>query len=73
MKLASKLCIQDRGPFPVCHVDFGHNNIVVGDNYKILGVIDFGGGGYIRRLGNTEVPFKVKYDSGSDGRPMELR
>jgi len=36
---ASKLSIHNNGPFPLCHGDFGHNNVVVDDNYKILGVI----------------------------------
>lgn len=33
--------IADRGPFPLCHVDFGHNNIIVDNEYNILGVIDW--------------------------------
>ncbi|WEW60881.1 hypothetical protein PRK78_006369 [Emydomyces testavorans] len=40
-KLTDRLVMQDTGPFPLCHVDFGHNNIIVDDNYKILGVIDW--------------------------------
>ncbi|KAI0395627.1 hypothetical protein F5Y17DRAFT_474326 [Xylariaceae sp. FL0594] len=31
----------DNGPFPLCHGDFGHNNIVVDDEYRVLGVIDW--------------------------------
>lgn len=31
----------DNGPFPLVHVDFGHNNIVVDAEYNILGVIDW--------------------------------
>ncbi|CAH0055826.1 unnamed protein product [Clonostachys solani] len=31
----------DKGPFPLCHGDFGHNNIIVDDDYRILGVIDW--------------------------------
>lgn len=31
----------DKGPFPLCHGDFGHNNIIVDDHYRILGVIDW--------------------------------
>lgn len=33
----------DNGPFPLVHVDFGHNNIVVNEQYRILGVVDFEG------------------------------
>ncbi|VUC23493.1 unnamed protein product [Clonostachys rosea] len=31
----------DKGPFPLCHGDFGHNNIIVDNKYHILGVIDW--------------------------------
>lgn len=40
-ELAERLVKWDRGPFPLCHVDFGHNNVVVTDDYSILGVIDW--------------------------------
>ncbi|PQE06257.1 aminoglycoside phosphotransferase protein [Rutstroemia sp. NJR-2017a BBW] len=40
-KLASRLSVRDHGPFPLCHGDFGHNNVIVDDNYHILGVIDW--------------------------------
>ncbi|CAH0022561.1 unnamed protein product [Clonostachys rhizophaga] len=39
--IAGKISItDDKGPFPLCHDDFGHNNIIV-DYYRILGVIDW--------------------------------
>jgi len=40
-KLAGRLSIRDHGPFPLCHGDFGHNNIIVDDKYHVLGVIDW--------------------------------
>lgn len=40
-KLASSLSVRDHGPFPLCHGDFGHNNTIVDDDYRILGVIDW--------------------------------
>ena len=40
-QLATNIAIQDHGPFPLFNNDFGHNNIVVNDNYKTLGVIDW--------------------------------
>lgn len=40
-ELASKITARDQGPFPLFHVDFGHNNIVVDDNYNVLGIIDW--------------------------------
>ena len=40
-ELASKITARDHGPFPLFHVDFGHNNIVVDDDYNVLGVIDW--------------------------------
>ncbi|KAK9788190.1 putative Aminoglycoside phosphotransferase domain-containing protein [Seiridium cardinale] len=39
--LSHKLSIRDQGPFPLCHGDFGHNNIIVDDKYRIIGVIDW--------------------------------
>ncbi|KAL4873120.1 hypothetical protein BDV12DRAFT_209107 [Aspergillus spectabilis] len=39
--LAGKLSRFNNGPFPLCHGDFGHNNIVFDDNYHLLGVIDW--------------------------------
>ncbi|KAK1966174.1 hypothetical protein LY78DRAFT_703131 [Colletotrichum sublineola] len=39
--LASRLSARDHGPFPLCHGDFGHNNIVVDDEYHVLGLIDW--------------------------------
>lgn len=42
-KLASRLCARDAGPFPLIHPDFGHNNIIVDDEYNVLGVIDWEG------------------------------
>ncbi|CZT13631.1 uncharacterized protein RCO7_10853 [Rhynchosporium graminicola] len=40
-RLAGRLSIRNHGPFPLCHGDFGHNNIIVDDQYHILGVIDW--------------------------------
>ena len=31
----------DRGPFRLIHPDFGHNNIIVDDEFNVLGVIDW--------------------------------
>ncbi|OQD73589.1 hypothetical protein PENDEC_c014G05414 [Penicillium decumbens] len=39
--LAGRLSIRDEGPFPLCHGDFGHNNITFNDKYHLLGVIDW--------------------------------
>jgi len=39
--LAESFSIANNGPFPLCHGDFGHNNIVVNDQYQVLGVIDW--------------------------------
>lgn len=38
---AANIPIRDLGPFPLVHDDFGHANVVVDDNYNILGVIDW--------------------------------
>jgi hypothetical protein len=41
LNVAARLSVNDTGPFPLCHGDFGHNNVVVNDQYKVLGVIDW--------------------------------
>lgn len=38
---AKSLSVRNNGPFPLCHGDFGHNNIIFDDNYQLLGVIDW--------------------------------
>ena len=40
-KLAAKIPARNHGPFPLCHGDSGHNNIIVDNDYRILGVIDW--------------------------------
>ncbi|UPK93058.1 hypothetical protein LCI18_003993 [Fusarium solani-melongenae] len=40
-RLADRLSVLNYGPFPLCHGDFGHNNVIVNDAYRILGVIDW--------------------------------
>ncbi|PLB45783.1 hypothetical protein P170DRAFT_364182 [Aspergillus steynii IBT 23096] len=40
---SASLSIRNEGPFPLCHGDFGHNNMIFSDNYHILGVIDWEG------------------------------
>lgn len=40
-RLAHRLSVLDHGPFPLCHGDFGHNNVIVDDSYRIIGVIDW--------------------------------
>jgi hypothetical protein len=39
--LASRLSAYDHGPFLLCHGDFGHNNIIFDDAWRVLGVIDW--------------------------------
>ncbi|KAG6364134.1 hypothetical protein INS49_005732 [Diaporthe citri] len=39
-QLASRPSVLDRGPFPLCRGDFGHNNIIVDDTDHIIGVTD---------------------------------
>ncbi|KAE8144258.1 hypothetical protein BDV25DRAFT_134827 [Aspergillus avenaceus] len=38
---AERLSSNNMGPFPLCHGDFGHKNIVFDDKYRLLGVIDW--------------------------------
>lgn len=39
--LAPNIAIRNHGPFPLLHPDFGHQNMVVDDDYNVLGVIDW--------------------------------
>ena len=40
-ELAATIPTRNHGPFPLVHNDFGHNNILVDDNWKVLGIIDW--------------------------------
>ena len=40
-ELAGRIAVRDHGPFPLIHPDFFHSNIIVDDNWKVLGVIDW--------------------------------
>ena len=40
-ELAASIPVRDHGPFPLFHRDFGHNNILVDDGYKVVGVVDW--------------------------------
>ena len=40
-ELAGRIAVRDNGPFPLIHPDFFHSNIIVDDDWKVLGVIDW--------------------------------
>ena len=40
-EFAAIIPMQNHGPFPLFHMDFGHPNVVVDDAYNLLGVIDW--------------------------------
>ena len=40
-EVAASIPIRNHGPFPLFHPDFGHNNMIIDDDYNILGVIDW--------------------------------
>ena len=40
-KLAATIPIRNHGPFPLIHSDFASWNVVVDDDYKVLGLIDW--------------------------------
>ena len=78
--LASELSKQGYGPFPLCHGDFGHNNVVVDDDYKVLGVIDwemaFAGpweilGNFPLTLSVVPPAMDVPWDYDESGRPKD--
>ena len=39
--VASMISKNDNGPFPLIHPDFGHNNIIVDDDFNMLSIIDW--------------------------------
>lgn len=41
LEMADKISILNHGPFPLCHGDFSHHNVIVDDEYNILGLIDW--------------------------------
>ncbi|OAA64238.1 Aminoglycoside phosphotransferase [Niveomyces insectorum RCEF 264] len=41
--VAPQLVYKDRGPFPLCHSDFLHSNIIIDDSFAVLGIIDWEG------------------------------
>lgn len=43
MAAASQILHSNHGPFPLCHADFLHSNIVVDDSFQVLGIIDWEG------------------------------
>jgi hypothetical protein len=69
----------DSGPFPLVHVDYGHNNIVVDAQYNMLGVIDWenaisapwGMVEYPLTVRATPVPMDVTWNYSSDGFPKD--
>jgi hypothetical protein len=42
-ELVRRYCFDDTGPFSLTNRDFGFHNILVDDNFSIIGVIDFDG------------------------------
>ncbi|KAJ5561452.1 hypothetical protein N7461_000213 [Penicillium sp. DV-2018c] len=36
-----KFIVKNEGPFPLCHRDFRHSNVIIDSNYNILSVIDW--------------------------------
>jgi len=70
----------ENGPFPLVHVDFGHNNIVVDSEYNILGVIDWenaisapwGMVEYPLTVRATPVPMDASWNYKSDGSPTDI-
>src|SRR5436190_7762181 len=39
--IATMISKNDNGPFRLIHPDFGHNNIIVDDDFNMLSVIDW--------------------------------
>lgn len=42
--MSSRLSASNNGPFPLCHDDFLHSNIIVNENsFDVTGIINWGG------------------------------
>ncbi|KAF2816794.1 uncharacterized protein BDZ99DRAFT_504780 [Mytilinidion resinicola] len=41
IELAGKISVCDKGSFPIWHNDCGNNNIIMDDNFRVLGVVDW--------------------------------
>ncbi|KAJ8129537.1 hypothetical protein O1611_g4098 [Lasiodiplodia mahajangana] len=41
IKEAARRISNNHGPFPLCHADFLHSNIVVDESFQVLGIIDW--------------------------------
>jgi hypothetical protein len=42
-----KFLVKNEGPFPLCHRDFRHSNVIIDSNYNILSVIDWDNAGTV--------------------------
>jgi len=69
----------NNGPFPLVHVDYGHNNIIVDTQYNMLGVIDWeyaiaapwGMVAYPLFVSTIPMPMDVPWDYHPDGSPKD--
>ncbi|KAJ2975187.1 hypothetical protein NUW58_g8429 [Xylaria curta] len=41
--MARRISCNNQGPFPLCHADFLHSNIIVDEDFQVLGIIDWEG------------------------------
>ncbi|KAI3565763.1 hypothetical protein IWW34DRAFT_899301 [Fusarium oxysporum f. sp. albedinis] len=80
-KLADKLSVHDRGPFPIYHGDFGHNNVIVDDDYRVMGVIDWEGafavpweifGDFPLSISTVPPAMDVPWGYNEDGSPISV-
>ncbi|KAI0472818.1 kinase-like domain-containing protein [Xylariaceae sp. FL0804] len=76
---ASQLSHEDDGPFPLCHTDFLHSNIIVDERFKVLGIIDWEGActlplelvAFPAFLSATPVMFDSPENYDKDGLPLD--
>ncbi|KAF4417969.1 protein kinase-like (PK-like) protein [Fusarium austroafricanum] len=80
-KLADKLSVHNHGPFPIYHGDFGHNNVIVDDDYRVLGVIDWEGafagpweifGDFPLSISTVPPAMDVPWGYNEDGSPISV-
>ncbi|KAH6634628.1 hypothetical protein B0J18DRAFT_471501 [Chaetomium sp. MPI-SDFR-AT-0129] len=78
--MSSRLSPGNNGPFPLCHDDFLHSNIMVDEsNFNVTGIIDWEGActvpweliAFPEFLEAMPVSFDLPQNYGSDGQPLD--
>lgn len=79
--IANRLSISNNGPFPLCHDDFLHSNIMVDENFNVTGIIDWEGActvpwelvAFPEFLQAMPASFDLPENYDADGQPLDER